>query len=218
MKRSYQNLTINKDGTISGIRSISSIERICIFTDSFFTITGYYDAEEDELVELLFVYYIMPDGVVPRRIFERCIFSFVDFTRDQIDNVMNKLSRKKRPGNLYYSFSQCKVLSDGVELVDYPLHEDETANELLYKMPNYVRKAALKPNCRNQYNLRDMTAMTKDGNDTQFSQDYHQLMKLRRTSRQLGITSYNNKKRRVCLYSNPIDLDKQQQQQQQQVI
>lgn len=182
MKRSYQNLVNNKDGTFSGVHSVTFIERISIFTDSIFTITGYYEAEEEELIELLFVYYIMADGVVPRRIFQRCSFNFLDFTRDQIDDVMHKLSRRKRPGNLFYSFSNCKVLSDGVELEDYPLLEDPVTCRVLSNIPDYIRKAAMKPNRVNDYNLKEMTINTNN-EKLQFNQEYHQLMKRKRTTR-----------------------------------
>ena len=215
MKRSYQNIIINKNGTISGVRSVSSVERICIFTDSVFTIAGYHDADEEELVELLFVYYIMPDNVVPRRIFERCVFSFVGFTLGQIDDVMSKLTRRKRPGNLYYSFLHCKVLSDGMEILDYSLPEDIVANEILRNMPDYVRMAALKPDCKNEYNLLEMTVSTKNDKDSKFNQDYHELMKLRRATRlTTSMTSYgdcrSNKKRRSSCLRLTANMDKQQ--------
>lgn len=195
MKRSYQSLVTNKDGTLSGIYSVASVERICIFTDSLFTITGYYDAEEEELVELLFVYYRMPDGIIPRRIFERCVFSFIGFSRDQIDDVMNKLSRRKRPCDLYYSFSDCRVLCDNVELPDYPLYCHVIVEE---PIPDYIRKAALKPNCQNEYNLREMTVNTKHEKG-QFNEYYHHLMKLRRASRKKTSTYINTKKRCIAL-------------------
>jgi hypothetical protein len=194
MKRSFQSLVTHKDGTLSGIYSVTSLERICIFADSTFTITGYYEAEEDELVELLFVYYVMPDGIIPRRVFERCVFSFIDFTRDQIDDVMNKLSRRKRPGNLYYSFSDCKVLSNNVELYNYPLscHLEET------QIPEYIRKAALKPNRENEYNLREMTINTNNSKG-QFNDYYHVMMKLKRASRLKTSTYTNRKKPRLAI-------------------
>lgn len=205
----------NKDGTISGIHSVTFIERICIFTDSVFTITGYYEAEEDELIELLFICYVMADGVVPRRIFERCHFSFIGFSRDQIDDVMHKLSRKKRPGNLFYSFSQCKVFCDGEELIDYPLYEDVVTNRVLENMPDYVRKAAMKPNRDNEYNLKEMTIQTNNEKG-QFNQEYHQLMKIKRASRlkrqaciwkemSSNCNLYTSiKKRRLCLTTGTL--------------
>jgi len=187
MKRSFQHIVHNKDGTFSGIQSVSCFQRICIFVDSCFTIGGYYEAEEDELIELLFVYYKMNDGVVFRRLFERCSFSFVGFTRAQIDDVMQKLSGARHR----YSFTECKVLCDGAVLDNYALPERDALGEL----PPLIRQAAAKMNRENQYNLKEMTIETKHEKDN-FNQVYHQLMKLNRAWRK-GTRSY--KKRRLSL-------------------
>jgi len=202
MKRSFQHIVHNKDGTFSGIQSVSCFQRICIFVDSCFTIGGYYEAEEDELIELLFVYYKMNDGVVFRRLFERCSFSFVGFTRAQIDDVMQKLEGKRRPSHLWYSFFQCTVWSDGVELENYPLY---TTN-LRETMPEPIRKAAIKSGRENEYNLREMTIDAKC-EKIQFNEAYHRLMKYKRALRHKIKPSScgactNVKKRRLYLTTN----------------
>lgn len=174
MKRCYQNIIAHKDGTLSGVCSMTFIERLSIFTDSVFTLSGYYEASERELIELLFLFYVMPDGMMPRRIFERCRFSFIGFTRTQIDDVMHKLS--------CYSFIDCKVLEDGIEISDYPLYEDMLTRRILASIPDYIKEAARKYNRESVYNLSKMTVNTKHG-DSHFKEAYHQWMKLNRATR-----------------------------------
>jgi len=183
MKREYASMVRNNDGTYSGKASVTRIERLTIFKEACFTITGYHDTKEEELVELLFLLYASSEGIVIRRIFEGCVFSFVDFTRDQIDDVMYKLGKRKRSSQVRYAFTDCRVLSDGVEIQDYPMPtRDATTDLILRDLPKQARVMATLLNVRIDYNLELMTYYSPREKSSFFA-DYTRVMTMKRDIR-----------------------------------
>lgn len=156
MKRQRGCIVEHGDGTWSGYESTTRIERINIFKEARFVISGYHDMQQYELMELLFHKY-GTDGIVIRRIFEKCVFSFVGFTRNQIDDVMFMLQRRKKPSQVHYSFMECQVMSDGLLLDDYILRRDSDTTLLLKDMPKDVRSLLTISNFEAEYNLKEMT-------------------------------------------------------------
>lgn len=154
------------------------MERLLVYEESRFVISGYHNVKQYELVELLFFNYAI-NGVVVRRIFDRCVFDFLGFTRDQIDDVMLMLERRKKPSRVYYSFTRCRVLSDGVELDDCILRRDDTATEILNELPPEVKKAVTRKNIHYEYNLKEMTVFSESESPA-FSQEIHERMVQRR--------------------------------------
>lgn len=182
MKREYTNMVRHSNGTFSGIHSTTVYEEIYIFKESQFNITGYFKAGHEELIELLFLSYTKR-GVVVRRIFEDCTFSFTDFTRQEIDDVMHKLTRQKRPSRLRYSFKNCRVLSDNVELENYPLREDEASTVLIDSLKRNKKQEGTYTNVRIHYNLEEMTYFSPK-EPPNFCSEYHNHMKKRRLAKQ----------------------------------
>ena len=179
MKREYTSIIKHRDGTYSGIESTIQFERLALFKKSVFKIGGYYDADQEELTELLFLSYKV-DGLVMRRIFDECTFSFRDFTREQIDDVMQKIGSRKKPSTLCYAFINCRVLSDDVELKNYPFIKcDSSTKYLLEKLPPLVMKAATHTNVEIEYDLKDMRYHSKKELDT-FAEQYHEFMTIKR--------------------------------------
>lgn len=189
MKRDYTNMVRHSDGTYSGVHSTTRLECFTVFRESQFTITGYYKTEQEELIELLFLWH-SKGGVVVRRIFDECVFSFIDFSREQIDDVMNKIGGRQKPSHLSYSFTNCKVLSDGVEIPDYPLKRDATTTFLLETMPTTIKTAATRKNIQIRYNLRKLTYYSPKERPT-FFDEYHHLMKTKREVRDLKRRKYS---------------------------
>lgn len=179
MKREYTSIVKHRDGTYSGVESAIQFERLALFKKGVFKIGGYYKADQEELTELLFLNY-KADGLVMRRIFDECTFSFKDFTREQIDDVMQKIATRKKPSTLCYAFINCRVLSDDVELENYPHTKcDLSTLHLLEKLPSQVRKAATHNNVEIEYDLKDMRYFSKKELDT-FSEQYHNFMATKR--------------------------------------
>lgn len=178
MKRHYACMVDHGNGTYSGAESIGTIEKMTIFRDSRFIFSDYYEMQQYELIELIFYNYAV-DGVVARRIFDHCTFSFLGFTREQIDNVMWMLERRKKPSQVHYSFIHCKVVSDGIELVDYILRRDHETTLLLRNLPEVVRVAATMENIEMNYNLKEMTVFC-ELESSKFCQEHHEYMKRRR--------------------------------------
>jgi len=178
MKRQRIVIVDHGDGTWSGLDSSLIIEKLTIYKDSCFTISGYHDVKQYELVELLFCNYAI-DDIVARRVFDHCVFSFQDFTRRQIDDVMCMLQVRKKPSEVRYSFIACKVLSDGVELKDYVLRRDDNTTSILKDMPEDARMAATLNNIEIAYNLKEMTFSCALQRPT-FGQEHHDRMVIRR--------------------------------------
>ena len=204
MKRShtdYTHMVRHQDGTYSGIHSVTHFESIAIYKSSTFIIAGYHRVHQRELIELLFLSQTL-QGIETRRLFDDCTFKFVEFTRPQIDSIMRKLQKRLKHSDVRYSFTCCRVYSDGTELKDYPLRCDTSASKLLQAMPLYVREAATRWNVQVEYHLADMTIFKNHESDT-FGEEYHTVMKEARLRRQL-----HRKRRRLdapkTLESPPI--------------
>lgn len=183
MKRQRGCIVEHGDGTWSGYESTTMIERIQIFKEAQFVISGYHDMQQYELMELLFHRYGV-DGIVIRRIFDHCVFSFLGFTRDQIDDVMCMLQRRKKPSQVHYSFIDCQVLSDGLLLDDYILRRDSDTTLLLNGMTKDVKTSMTTINFEAEYNLKEMTHVCR-AEKPGFSEKYHECAVERRETHKI---------------------------------